>query len=115
MLLRPSSTGHSVLCSTNPHTEATTITTSLPEIRTPFMHPSAKIGKNWKQEMSEVKKKTITPADILERHNCKILIENTMMCCFGAPESIKNQESEKSPKEIIRTKREQVEEKQDST
>ncbi|GJS05502.1 hypothetical protein Tco_0322010 [Tanacetum coccineum] len=31
------------------------------------------------------------------------------------PESIKNQESEKSPKEIIRIKREQGEEKQDST
>ncbi|GKF60268.1 hypothetical protein Tco_0177054, partial [Tanacetum coccineum] len=31
------------------------------------------------------------------------------------PESVKNQESEKSPKEIIKAKKEQGEEKQDST
>ncbi|GKD26604.1 hypothetical protein Tco_1232818, partial [Tanacetum coccineum] len=71
------------------NTEATTITTSLPEI-TPFIALQLRVAR-LEQEMSEVKK-TDHSAD-----------------------SIKNQESEKSPKEIIRIKREQGEEKQDST
>ncbi|GJW43758.1 hypothetical protein Tco_0072557 [Tanacetum coccineum] len=65
---------------------------SLPEI-TAFHRPSSKrlqlIPKIWNHE--------------------KILL------CMPGPESIKNQESEKSPKEIIRAKKEQGEEKQDST
>ncbi|GJY49862.1 retrovirus-related pol polyprotein from transposon TNT 1-94 [Tanacetum coccineum] len=69
--------------------EATTITTSLTEI-TPFIALQLRVAR-LEQEMSEVKK-TDHSAD-----------------------SIKNQESEKSPKEIIRIKREQGKEKQDST
>ncbi|GKB67343.1 hypothetical protein Tco_0928755 [Tanacetum coccineum] len=69
--------------------EATTITTSLPEI-TPFIALQLRVAR-LEQEMSEVKK-TDHSAD-----------------------SIKNQESEKSPKEIIIIKKEQGEEKQEST
>ncbi|GJT41983.1 hypothetical protein Tco_0941848 [Tanacetum coccineum] len=71
------------------NTEATTITTSLPEI-TPFIALQLRVAR-LEQEMSEVKK-TDHSAD-----------------------SVKNQESEKSPKEIIKAKKEQGEEKQDST
>ncbi|GJQ91191.1 hypothetical protein Tco_0002330, partial [Tanacetum coccineum] len=72
------------------NTEATTITTSLPEI-TPFIALQLRIH---------------------ERHTAD-LIEKYFV--LPGPESIKNQKSEKSPKEIIRIKREQGEEKQDST
>ncbi|GKF69709.1 hypothetical protein Tco_0202766, partial [Tanacetum coccineum] len=73
------------------NTETTTITTSLLEI-TPFIALQLKVAR-LEQEMSEVKKTDHSPG----------------------LESVKNQESEKSPKEIIRAKREQGEEKQDST
>ncbi|GJX02888.1 hypothetical protein Tco_0188804 [Tanacetum coccineum] len=49
---------------------------------------------------------------VLERHTAD-LIEKYFV--LPGPESAKNQESEKSPKEIIKAKREQGEEKQDST
>ncbi|GJS17370.1 hypothetical protein Tco_0411842 [Tanacetum coccineum] len=49
---------------------------------------------------------------ILERHTADLIEKYSAL---PGPESIKNQESEKSPKEIIRIKREQGEEKQDST
>ncbi|GKC77286.1 hypothetical protein Tco_1128060 [Tanacetum coccineum] len=49
---------------------------------------------------------------ILERHTADLIEKYSVL---PGPESIKNQESEKSPKEIIRIKREQGEEKQDST
>ncbi|GJR23062.1 hypothetical protein Tco_0971589 [Tanacetum coccineum] len=45
----------------------------------------------------------------------QVLHDNCKYSALPGPESIKNQESEKSPKEIIRIKREQGEEKQDST
>ncbi|GJS39451.1 hypothetical protein Tco_0564494 [Tanacetum coccineum] len=48
----------------------------------------------------------------LERHTADLIEKYSAL---PGPESIKNQESEKSPKEIIRIKREQGEEKQDST
>ncbi|GJT73587.1 hypothetical protein Tco_1032873 [Tanacetum coccineum] len=82
------------------NTEATTITTSLPEI-TPFIALQLRVAR-LEQEMSEVKK-TDHSADVLASIKSQV------------PTSIKNQESEKSPKEIIRIKREQGEEKQDST
>ncbi|GJS90966.1 hypothetical protein Tco_0773602 [Tanacetum coccineum] len=91
------------------NTEATTITTSLPEI-TPFIALQLRVAR-LEQEMSEVKK-TDHSADILERHTADLIEKYYVLL---GPESIKNQESEKSPKEIIRTKREQGEEKQDST
>ncbi|GJV70653.1 hypothetical protein Tco_1490648 [Tanacetum coccineum] len=85
-----SSTKPSSLVTTPPiNTEATTITTSLPEI-TPFIALQLRVAR-LEQEMSEVKK-TGHSAD-----------------------SIKNQESEKSPKEIIRIKKEQGKEKQKLT
>ncbi|GJY38711.1 hypothetical protein Tco_0425075, partial [Tanacetum coccineum] len=49
---------------------------------------------------------------ILERHTADLIEKYSML---PGPESIKNQESKKSPKEIIRIKREQGEEKQEST
>ncbi|GKC44867.1 hypothetical protein Tco_1062589 [Tanacetum coccineum] len=86
------------------------------------------------QEMSEVKKTDVlasirsqvpmavdnyvgTKLDdallkVLERHT-EDLIEKYFV--LPGPESVKNQESEKSPKEIIKAKKEQGEEKQDST
>ncbi|GJT96709.1 hypothetical protein Tco_1092227 [Tanacetum coccineum] len=118
------------------NTEATTITTSLPEI-TPFIALQLRVAR-LEQEMSEVKK-TVHSADVvtsirshvptavdkylgtklddallkvLERHTADLIEKYTVL---PGPESIQNQESEKSPKEIIRIKREQGEEKQDST
>ncbi|GJV47221.1 hypothetical protein Tco_1437433 [Tanacetum coccineum] len=90
------------------------------------------------QEMSEVKK-TVHSADVvtsirshiptavdkylgtklddallkvLERHTADLIEKYSVL---PGPESIQNQESEKSPKEIIKIKREQGKEKQDST
>ncbi|GKC85305.1 hypothetical protein Tco_1141022, partial [Tanacetum coccineum] len=72
------------------NTEATTITTSLLEI-TPFIALQLRV---------------------LERHTADLIEKYSVM---PGPESIQNQESEKSPNEIIRIKKEQGEEKQDST
>ncbi|GKD43221.1 hypothetical protein Tco_1267866, partial [Tanacetum coccineum] len=118
------------------NTEATTITTSLPEI-TPFIALQLQVAR-LEQEMSEVKK-TDHSADVLasirsqvptavdnylgtklddallkvlERHTADLIEKYSVL---PGPESVKNQESEKSPKEIIKAKREQDEEKQDST
>ncbi|GJX25514.1 hypothetical protein Tco_0231810 [Tanacetum coccineum] len=118
------------------NTEATTITTSLPEI-TPFIALQLRVAR-LEQEMSKVKK-TDHQADvlasiksqvpmavdkylgtklddallkILERHTADLIEKYSVL---PGPESVKNQESEKSPKEIIRAKKEQDEEKQDST
>ncbi|GJX20165.1 hypothetical protein Tco_0222842 [Tanacetum coccineum] len=132
-----SSTKPSLLVTPPPiNTEATTITTSLPEI-TPFIALQLRVAR-LEQEMSEVKK-TDHSADVLasiesqvptavdkylgtkldnallkvlERHTADLIEKHSVL---PGPESIQNQESEKSPKEIIRTKREQGEEKQDST
>ncbi|GJU15388.1 hypothetical protein Tco_1143354 [Tanacetum coccineum] len=49
---------------------------------------------------------------VLERHTADLIKKYSVQ---PSPESIQNQESEKSPKEIIIIKREQCEEKQDST
>ncbi|GJU48722.1 hypothetical protein Tco_1218277 [Tanacetum coccineum] len=81
------------------NTEATTITTSLPEI-TPFIALQLRVAR-LEQEMSEGFNRI---PNLIEKYSA-----------LPGPESIKNQESEKSPKEIIRIKREQGEEKQDST
>ncbi|GJT42260.1 retrovirus-related pol polyprotein from transposon TNT 1-94 [Tanacetum coccineum] len=91
------------------NTEATTITTSLPEI-TPFITLQLRVAR-LEQEMSEVKK-TDHSADVLERHTADLIEKYSVL---PGLESIQNQESEKSPKEIIRIKKEQGEEKQDST
>ncbi|GJU52339.1 retrovirus-related pol polyprotein from transposon TNT 1-94 [Tanacetum coccineum] len=92
------------------NTEATTITTSLPEI-TPFIALQLRVAR-LEQEMSEVKK-TDHSADVLASISFTYLIEKYSV--LPGPESVKNQESEKSPKEIIKAKKEQDEEKQDST
>ncbi|GJV30116.1 hypothetical protein Tco_1386564 [Tanacetum coccineum] len=118
------------------NTEATTITTSLPEI-TPFIALQLRVAR-LEQEMSEVKK-TDHSADvlasiksqvptvvdkylgtklddallrILERHTADLIEKYSVL---SGPESIKNQESKKSQKEIIKIKKEQGEEKQEST
>ncbi|GKB21746.1 hypothetical protein Tco_0855669, partial [Tanacetum coccineum] len=118
------------------NTKATTITTSLPEI-TPFIALQLRVAR-LEQEMSEVKK-TDHSADVLasirsqvptaidnylgtklddalhkvlERHTADLIEKYSVL---PGLESVKNQESEKSPKEIIRAKKEQDEEKQDST
>ncbi|GJV02056.1 hypothetical protein Tco_1335625 [Tanacetum coccineum] len=49
---------------------------------------------------------------VLERHTADLIEKYSVL---PGPESVKNQESEKSPKEIIKAKKEQGEEKQDST
>ncbi|GJT28895.1 hypothetical protein Tco_0909170 [Tanacetum coccineum] len=49
---------------------------------------------------------------VLERHTADLIEKYSVL---PGPESVKNQESEKSPKEIIKAKKEQAEEKQDST
>ncbi|GKC39665.1 reverse transcriptase domain-containing protein, partial [Tanacetum coccineum] len=94
-----SSTKPSSLVTSPPiNTEATT---SLPEI-TPFIALHLRVAR-LEQEMSEVKK-TDHSADVLATIKSQV-----------PTASIKNQESEKSTKEIIIIKREQCEEKQDST
>ncbi|GJS51123.1 hypothetical protein Tco_0624485 [Tanacetum coccineum] len=112
------------------NTEATTITTSLPEI-TPFIALQLRVAR-LEQEMSEVKK-TDHSADVLasirsqvptavdkylgtklddallkvlERHTADLIEKYSVL---PGPESIQNQESEKSPKEIIEAKKEQDE------
>ncbi|GJY79767.1 hypothetical protein Tco_0485568 [Tanacetum coccineum] len=118
------------------NTEATTITTSLPEI-TPFIALQLRVAR-LEQEMSEVKKTDLsadvlasirsqvpTAVDnylgtklddallkVLERHTADLIEKYSAL---PGPESVKNQESGKSPKEIIKAKKEQGEEKQDST
>ncbi|GJT48450.1 hypothetical protein Tco_0974607 [Tanacetum coccineum] len=118
------------------NTEATSITTTLPEI-TPFIALQLRVAK-LEQDMSEVKKtdhsaavlasiKSQVPTvvdkylgtklddallRILERHTADLIEKYSVL---PGPESIKNQESKKSPKEIIRIKREQGEKKQEST
>ncbi|GJW50087.1 hypothetical protein Tco_0091438 [Tanacetum coccineum] len=96
------------------NTEATTITTSLLEI-TPFIALQFKSVKDWSKEMSEVKK-TDHSADVLAsiRSQVPTAVDNYLGTKLDDA-LLKNQESEKSPKEIIRAKKEQDEEKQDST
>ncbi|GKB85703.1 hypothetical protein Tco_0957975 [Tanacetum coccineum] len=118
------------------NTEATTITTSLPEI-TPFIALQLRVAR-LEQEMSEIKK-TDHSADVLasiksqvptvvdkylgtklddallrtlERHTADLIEKYSEL---PGPESVKNQASEMSPTEIMRIKREQGEEKQEST
>ncbi|GJV31599.1 hypothetical protein Tco_1391999 [Tanacetum coccineum] len=77
------------------NTEATTMTTSLPEI-TSFIALQLSVAR----------------LESLERHTANLIEKYSEL---PGPESVKNQESEKSPKDIIRIKREQGEEKQEST
>ncbi|GJW41898.1 hypothetical protein Tco_0070697, partial [Tanacetum coccineum] len=107
------------------NTEATTITTSLPEI-TPFIALQLRVAR-LEQEMSEVKKtdhsadvlasiKSQVPTvvdkylgtklndallKILERHTADLIEKYSVL---PGPESIKNKESEKSPKELSESK-----------
>ncbi|GJV03416.1 hypothetical protein Tco_1336985 [Tanacetum coccineum] len=95
------------------NTEATTITTSLPEI-TPFIALQLRVAR-LEQEMSEVKK-TDHSADVLASIRSQVPTAVDKYLGTKLDDALlKNQESEKSPKEIIRIKREQGEEKQDST
>ncbi|GKA23431.1 hypothetical protein Tco_0709393 [Tanacetum coccineum] len=77
------------------NTEATTITTSLPEI-TPFIALQLRVAR-LEQEMSEVKK-TDHSADVFFQLDPKF---NREILCVACPESIQKQESKKEdPKEI---------------
>ncbi|GKB10415.1 hypothetical protein Tco_0844338, partial [Tanacetum coccineum] len=89
------------------NTEATTITTSLPEI-TPFIALQLRVAR-LEQEMSEVKK-TDHSADVLAsiRTQVPTAVDNYLGTKL-------DDALLKSPKEIIRIKKEQGEEKQDST
>ncbi|GJW82886.1 hypothetical protein Tco_0156031 [Tanacetum coccineum] len=91
------------------NTEATTITTAILEI-TPFIALQLRVAK-LEQDMSEVKK-TDHSAIALERHTADLVEKYSVQT---APESSKKQETEKSPKEIIRIKREQGEKKPEPT
>ncbi|GKF50833.1 hypothetical protein Tco_0147300, partial [Tanacetum coccineum] len=96
--------------------QATTITTSLPEI-TPFIALQLRVAR-LEQEMSKVKKTDKylgTKLDdallkVLERHTADLIQKYFVLPGLVY---VKNQESEKSSKEIIRAKKEQGEEKQD--
>ncbi|GJZ97915.1 hypothetical protein Tco_0670368 [Tanacetum coccineum] len=94
------------------NTEATSITTTLPEI-TPFIALQLRVAK-LEQDMSEYLGTKLDDAllRILERHTADLIEKYSVL---PGPESIKNQESKKSPKEIIKIKREQGEKKQEST
>ncbi|GKD01972.1 retrovirus-related pol polyprotein from transposon TNT 1-94 [Tanacetum coccineum] len=118
------------------NTEAPTITTAIPEI-TPFIALQLRVAK-LEQDMSEVKKIDHSAAVLasiqsqvppvvdkylgtklddallktLERHTADLVEKYSVL---PAPESSKKQESEKSPEEIIRIKREQEEKKQEPT
>ncbi|GKB22364.1 hypothetical protein Tco_0861765 [Tanacetum coccineum] len=132
ILLKPVTTGNSSYQSTS---KLQLITTSLPLKSPPFI-ALCKSGKLVEQEMSEVKK-THLSADVLasirsqvptavdnylgtklddallkvlERHTADLIEKYSVL---PGPESVKNQESEKSPKEIIKAKKEQDEEKQE--
>ncbi|GJQ90311.1 hypothetical protein Tco_0001450, partial [Tanacetum coccineum] len=84
--------------------------TSTPPVIAPFTELRV---QDWSKKMSEVKK-TDHSADVLERiHRIADLIEKYSV--LPGPESVKNQESEKSPTKIIKAKKEKDEEKQDST
>ncbi|GJU73780.1 hypothetical protein Tco_1265185 [Tanacetum coccineum] len=83
------------------NTEATTIITTIPEI-TSFIALQLRVTK-LEQDMSEVKKTDHSVA-ALERHTADLVEKYSVL---HAPKSSKKQESEKSPKEIIRIKREQ--------
>ncbi|GJY72592.1 hypothetical protein Tco_0476295 [Tanacetum coccineum] len=118
------------------NTEAPTITTAIPKI-TPFIALQLRVVK-LEQDMFEVKKFD-NSADVLasiqsqvppvvdkyletklddallktlERHTADLVEKYSVL---PAPESSKKQESEKSPEEIIRIKREQEEKKQEPT
>ncbi|GJU47754.1 retrovirus-related pol polyprotein from transposon TNT 1-94 [Tanacetum coccineum] len=118
------------------NTEATTITTILPEI-TPFIALQLRVAK-LEQDMSEVKKTDHSAAVLasiqsqvpkvvdnylgtkvddallkaLEKHTADLIQKYSVL---PGLESSKKQESKKSPEEIIRIKREQGEKKQEST
>ncbi|GJS11656.1 hypothetical protein Tco_0368452 [Tanacetum coccineum] len=93
---KPSYTGHTESSTIN--SEATTITPQPPENHSIHRLPSEK-------NLDALLK-------VLERHTADLIEKYSVL---PGPESVKNQESEKSPKEIIRAKKEQDEEKQDST
>ncbi|GJX07723.1 retrovirus-related pol polyprotein from transposon TNT 1-94 [Tanacetum coccineum] len=77
--------------------------------------PSAMMaGQDWRRESAGTKLLMMRGdlLRILERHTADLIEKYSVL---PGPESIKNQESKKSPKEIIRIKKEQGEEKQEST
>ncbi|GKF18071.1 hypothetical protein Tco_0062989, partial [Tanacetum coccineum] len=82
------------------YTEATIITTSLPKI-TPLIALQLRVAR------LENKKISVDDALLkaLERHTANLIEKYSAL---PGPESVKNQESEKSPKEIIKAKKEQV-------
>ncbi|GJV05962.1 hypothetical protein Tco_1343618 [Tanacetum coccineum] len=118
------------------NTEALAITTAIPEI-TPFITLQLRVAK-LEQDMSKVKKIDHSAAVLasiqshvppvvdkyvgtklddallkaLERHTADLVEKYSVL---PIPESSKKQESEKSPEEIIKIKREQEEKKQDPT
>ncbi|GJV15619.1 hypothetical protein Tco_1360942 [Tanacetum coccineum] len=86
------------------NTEATTITTSLPEITS--FHT---IHRHYSRLFDNISRNKLADAlhNVLERH-CR-LIETYHMCCLAQSLS-RNHESEKRPKEIIRAKRNKMRE-----
>ncbi|GJX93276.1 hypothetical protein Tco_0347862 [Tanacetum coccineum] len=76
------------------NTEATTITTSLPK--------KSSISSPFRTKLDDALLKVLmNTADLIEKYSV-----------LPGPESVKNQESEKSPKEIIKAKKEQVKKSQ---
>ncbi|GJX15050.1 hypothetical protein Tco_0206808 [Tanacetum coccineum] len=94
------------------NTKAPTITTAILEI-TPFIALQLRVAK-LEQDMSEYLGTKLDDALLktLERHTADLVEKYSVL---PTPESSKKQESEKSPEEIIRIKREQEEKKQEPT
>ncbi|GJS60228.1 hypothetical protein Tco_0655012 [Tanacetum coccineum] len=82
--------------------------------RTPIRtNPHNPVGvKRQESPLPHERRRKQLGALVLERHTADLIKKYSVL---PGPESVKNQESEKSPKEIIKAKKEQDEEKQDST
>ncbi|GJT70359.1 hypothetical protein Tco_1029645 [Tanacetum coccineum] len=101
-------TSHS---STNQH-GSTTITTVSPENHIHSSPLNQLRGQDWSKRLSEVKKlKNHILLMFWKRHTAIIIKRRNTLCCLG-PESSRIKKLEKSPKEIIKIKKEQVKEKQ---
>ncbi|GKA39920.1 hypothetical protein Tco_0732513 [Tanacetum coccineum] len=94
------------------NTEATTITTSLPEI-TPFIALQLRVAR-LEQEMSEVKK-TDHSADVLASIRSQVPTAVDKYLGTKLDDALLKNQNLKKPKEINKSKKEQDEEKQDST
>ncbi|GJT67693.1 hypothetical protein Tco_1019173 [Tanacetum coccineum] len=93
------------------NTEATT-NTDISSLKSLHSSPLQLRVADWTRDFPERTKLDDALLKVLERHTADLIEKYSVL---PGPESVKNQESEKTPKEIIKAKKEQDEEKQDST